>query len=355
MYDCIVVGAGLSGLVAANTLAQQLPGIRLLILEARGRAGGRILTVPTAVPGVYVDLGPTWVWPHQAHLQGLLHRLGLSTYPQYRVGAALFDQGRGSPPRRFDPDRAQEPAYRLNGGMHRLPRRLLAQLPSGSIAYGHVVRRIEEESASLRVSTRSGTHFRGRQVLVTLPPRLAATLAYDPPLPMPVVLAMQETQTWMGQAMKVGLVYDRPFWRDAGLSGLAVSYAGPVGQFHDATLPGEAAGALFGWLGNQSQARALSPQERREKVVAQAARLFGAPAAEPLDYVECNWRQEPFTSRGEPVPEVERPRYGSPLLQQAQLNGRLHWASTEVASVGGGYLEGAVYIGQEIAGRIAAV
>jgi len=352
-YDVIIVGAGLSGLVAALTLQQRAPGIRLLILEARARAGGRILTAPTAVSGVRIDLGPTWVWPHQAHVQSLLHRLALSTFPQYTTGAALFDQGMGAPARRFHPDWEQEPAYRINGGMHLLIRRLLQELGPGLIAYGQVVRRIEENADGLLVTTGPETSYRARQVLVTLPPRLAATLDYEPPLPLPVVLAMQETQTWMGQAMKVGLVYEQPFWRAAGLSGLTVSYVGPVGQFHDASPPGEPAGALFGWLGNQSEARDLSRKERRQQVVAQATRIFGEQAMDLLDYVECNWRREPFTSRGEPIAEIEHPEYGSPLLRAAQLNGRLHWASTEVSPVGGGYLEGAVYIGEEIAARVA--
>lgn len=353
-YDVIIVGGGLSGLVAAYTLQRRAPGARLLILEARARAGGRILTVPGAVSGVPIDLGPTWVWPHQTHVQALLHRLGLSTYPQYTEGAAVFDQGAGAPPQRFMTERVPEPAYRVTGGMSLVVRRLLAKISPGQVAFGQVVRRVEEEADTLTVRTRGGRRYRAHQLLITLPPRLAAAIEYEPPLPLSVVMALQETQTWMGQAMKVGLVYERPFWRSAGLSGMAVSYSGAVGQFHDATPPGNGAGALFGWLGNQSRARALAQDERRAAVVAQAVRLFGAEASAPLDFVECNWRLEPFTNGGNAIPEVEHPVYGSPLLQPAQMNGRLHWTSTEVAAVGGGYLEGAVYIGEEIARRITA-
>jgi monoamine oxidase len=42
-WDCIVVGAGMSGLCCASRLAQK--GHRVLVLEARNRIGGRIHTI----------------------------------------------------------------------------------------------------------------------------------------------------------------------------------------------------------------------------------------------------------------------------------------------------------------------
>jgi protoporphyrinogen oxidase len=40
----VVVGGGLAGLVAAYRIRERRPGIRLLLLEARERLGGRILS-----------------------------------------------------------------------------------------------------------------------------------------------------------------------------------------------------------------------------------------------------------------------------------------------------------------------
>jgi monoamine oxidase len=39
-YDCIVVGAGLAGLIAARNLQRQ--GHQVLVIEARNRYGGRM-------------------------------------------------------------------------------------------------------------------------------------------------------------------------------------------------------------------------------------------------------------------------------------------------------------------------
>jgi len=53
----LVVGAGIAGLTVANALAHA--GIECLVLEARGRIGGRLHTVNLA--GSPVDLGGSWI------------------------------------------------------------------------------------------------------------------------------------------------------------------------------------------------------------------------------------------------------------------------------------------------------
>ena len=104
MTDVLIIGAGLSGLAAAFTLREAAPALAVRLLEARERPGGRILTVQTAVPGVGLDLGPTWFWPGQEHIRALLAQLGLSTFPQYQEGAALFEADQTGPPQRFLPE-----------------------------------------------------------------------------------------------------------------------------------------------------------------------------------------------------------------------------------------------------------
>ena len=65
-----------------------------------------------------------------------------------------------------------------------------------------------------------------QQVIVAMPPALTARIDYEPLLP---VLRDQLTQRApMGTYAKVDVVYDKPFWREEGLTGQTVSLNGPV-------------------------------------------------------------------------------------------------------------------------------
>ena len=56
--EVVVVGAGLSGLIAAREILAA--GKEPVILEASDRVGGRILTAEP-IPGVPVELGAQWI------------------------------------------------------------------------------------------------------------------------------------------------------------------------------------------------------------------------------------------------------------------------------------------------------
>ncbi|MFS0906790.1 hypothetical protein AB3N02_27595 [Priestia aryabhattai] len=56
-----------------------------------------------------------------------------------------------------------------------------------------------------------------------------------------------------GQAKAVA-IYDRPFWRELGLSGFVSSWVGPLQEIHDAS-PDVGSGALFGFLGIPARMR----------------------------------------------------------------------------------------------------
>ena len=80
--DVIVVGAGFAGLSAARALAGA--GLKVVVLEARNRVGGRTHTVERS--GVTLDLGGQWIGPGQSHIAALADELGVDTYPQYDDG-----------------------------------------------------------------------------------------------------------------------------------------------------------------------------------------------------------------------------------------------------------------------------
>lgn len=81
--DVIVVGAGISGLIAARTVAAS--GKSVLVLEASDRVGGRVYD--RILPdGSVLELGAAFIGPTQDRLIALVDELGLRTFKQYHDG-----------------------------------------------------------------------------------------------------------------------------------------------------------------------------------------------------------------------------------------------------------------------------
>ncbi|MFN7898344.1 MAG: flavin monoamine oxidase family protein [Synechococcaceae cyanobacterium] len=85
--DVLIVGAGLSGLMAARRL--QAEGRTVRLLEARPRVGGRMHSSSTA-DGSVVDLGGQWGGATHHRFAALLQELGLARFPSYDDGQGVF-------------------------------------------------------------------------------------------------------------------------------------------------------------------------------------------------------------------------------------------------------------------------
>ncbi|WP_158241865.1 FAD-dependent oxidoreductase [Tabrizicola sp. TH137] len=95
--DVIVIGAGLAGLSAARQLLAQ--GVRVLVLEARGRAGGRVLSQRLRAGGV-IDLGAQFMGDAQRHVAALVEEAGLRRVAAAVAGEGIYLAGGDAVPRR---------------------------------------------------------------------------------------------------------------------------------------------------------------------------------------------------------------------------------------------------------------
>lgn len=86
--DVVIVGAGLSGMIAARTVLAA--GLQPLVLEADERVGGRILT-EEVIPGLPVELGAQWIGDTHHRMFALAEELGVQTYPQYDDGQTSYE------------------------------------------------------------------------------------------------------------------------------------------------------------------------------------------------------------------------------------------------------------------------
>jgi len=238
---------------------------------------------------------------------------------------------------------------RFVGGSQLLALRLADEL-GDAVALEEPVRRIEHSDSGVRLVTDEREVSAGAAV-VAIPPALCGRIVYDPPLP---AIRDQLTQRMpQGTVIKCMAVYERPFWREAGLSGQAMSSHGPVKVMFDNSPPDGTPGVLLGFLEGR-QARVLGewePDARRRAVVECFRRLFGPEAASPLDYVERVWAQEEWTRGcyGCYMPPGGWVSYGRALRAPV---GHIHWAGAETATVWNGYMDGAIQSGERAAAQV---
>jgi monoamine oxidase len=453
--DVVVVGAGLSGLTAARELVRG--GRSVVVLEARGRVGGRTLNHDLG-GGRVTEIGGQWIGPTQNRLAALAKDLGVDTFPTFPDGENVYyargerstfsDSGPlGSAPpdplalpdvvaaiARIDelaaavpvdapwtaPNAAEHDGMTLEtwlrqntgwasnesfrnlsavafeailgseardvsflftlfyvaaagdeqtagtferlfnvkggaqerrfaGGSQLLSLRLAAQL-GRRVLLRTPVRRIVRRGKGVSVES-DRLRVDARHVVVAVPPPLVSAIEFHPVLPPDRQALLQHLG--MGWMMKCEAVYDRPFWRDDGLNGQAVTDVGPVTAIFDNSPPDASVGVLLGFAAGD-QLRAWGPRpaaERRAAVLDVLARCFGPRVTSPRDYLEMNWVSERWT-RGGPV-GVTAPgallRHGPALRAPF---GPVHWAGTETSTYWNGYMEGAVRAGQRAAAEI---
>ena len=348
-----IVGAGLSGLYAGHLL-QRLGIHDYVLLEARAEFGGRIASVNAAGPSTSdtidrFDLGPTWFWPaYQRALHRLMDELGLAYFEQFESGDIMVERSSDEPPLRMPGYESSPTSMRLIGGMSTLIDALRRTLDPTRILTGQTVRQLcaTPTHIDLHSQDSSGrlTTWRAAQVLLALPPRLAAsTIAFAPALPQALTQQWRATATWMATQAKYIALYDSEFWRAQGLSGAARSVCGPLREIHDASMPGGSA-ALFGFFGIPAHVRKkVSTAALRQHCRAQLARLFGPQAAIPRLDVIKDWAQDPWTASVTDLDAMmDHAEAPVAIAASGPWQGRLIGIASEWSPHFPGYLAGAI-------------
>ncbi|RZS36894.1 monoamine oxidase [Herbihabitans rhizosphaerae] len=233
------------------------------------------------------------------------------------------------------------------GGAQQVAERLAARLP---VRLGTPATAIDWSEHGVEVAA-GGMTVRARRAVLAVPPPLAGRLMYRPALPPDRAHLTQRMP--MGSVIKVHVVYERPFWREAGLSGQAAGDSLPVGMVFDNCQEPDGPGVLVGFVdgAHAAEASRLDPERRRAMVIRCLATYFGAQAEHPIGYVERDWSTEPFSAGcygAFGVPGTLT-RYGKALRDPV---GPLHFAGTETATRWAGYMDGAIQSGRRAADEV---
>lgn len=439
--DVVVVGAGFAGLSAARALSRA--GLRAVVLEARDRVGGRVMTKSLPDAGTWVDLGGQWIGPTQDEIAALVSELGMETFPTWTRGENLVvSRGKtrrytGTIPRlspisllnvgwvqlALDRMSKQVPldapwsakkaaewdgktlgdwldrhvksrtarnlldagletvfatgardfsllhalfyihsgkdldmllgtdgaaqATRIVGGMQPVAEKLASSL---DVRLSCPVRRVVQDESGVTVHHEGGA-IEARHVVVAVPPKLVAEIAFEPEVEQRRRELVRKMP--MGAVIKCTAVYDRPFWRDQGLSGMVVSDEGPTHVVFDNSSPDKSVGVLMGFA-EADEARklgTLSEEARRDAATACFARHFGERARRPLAYADHVWEHDPWSGGcyGAFMPPGVWTSLGPSIRTP---HGRVHWAGTETATVWSGYIDGAISSGKRAADEI---
>ena len=235
------------------------------------------------------------------------------------------------------------------GGMGALCERLASQLgeavvlasPVRSITQDHDRVLVESERASVSA----------HRAIVAVPPALALGIEFSPALP-------EDRRSLYSRAVagvetKTLLVYERPFWRDEGLSGQSAEPGSPSEVTIDSSPDDAAFGVLASFTFGAVATRidALPDAERRAALLAALSARFGPRAASPVDVAETPWWREPW-SKGCSMAHFPTGLLTAvgPLLR-APL-GRIHWAGTETATESHGAVDGAIRSGERAAREV---
>jgi monoamine oxidase len=212
------------------------------------------------------------------------------------------------------------------------------------------VRAIETTSKSVTVKA-DGYEVQAKRAILAIPPVTVLPIDFSPALPSAKTKLLKAIKP--GNEWKWAAVYDRPFWRDQGLSGQAVSDVDPANSTFDNTPPSGSPGILFGFVGGAGSTAAKSQgiAAHQAALISNFVPLFGEEARNVTRFIESRWSEEQWT-KGCPVGHMGRNVMATVGPQLRKPVGTVHFAGTETADYWFGYMDGAVRSGERAAREV---
>jgi len=405
----LVVGAGLSGLVAATEVQSQ--GHEVVVLEARDRVGGRVFTLREGLAdGQYADVGAEIIYHSQDNIAYLCQRYGLELSDHFSLGTDVPDLIFGG--RRLDRDAASEIVGELRAAVRRVPpgryetvaqwlRRarvselaesLLAAIAQSTpasplrfadaqelnpdLTWGEGYRKIKGGNDMLPRAMAKGVDVRldrpvrvigwstsgvtvetdretlhADRVLVTVPGPLMSELGFDPVLPDAKVRA--HLQLRYGNGLRIIVQYaERDLVREAIGSGCFTDRV-PGFILEQTVHQGGDKIVVSGLAAGDAEPVSETDEQILDGVDSTMSSVAGRPLTRVFGYVK-SWTRDPWSRAVVRAPIGDQRESVLPLIA-APLDGRVFFAGEHTeARVGPGGMEGAIKSGYRVAKEILA-
>eukprot|EP00474_Spongospora_subterranea_P000293 CRZ00751.1 hypothetical protein [Spongospora subterranea] len=293
----IVIGAGISGLVAGQRLKAY--GYKVTILEARDRCGGRICTEPNGV-----DLSSNYV-------DYVSHNPLLQLIRDFEIALDLLIPIKANSSISCPPSSSPLSLSWLNGGHTTIISRLSSAL---DIQYNTVVRSVNHQISQVVVGISSGQHLYCDAVVSTIPPPVLTSglVLFQPPLSSTQMHGLAQVK--MATLNNVIVEFPHVFWPIDG----DVFTTSSGAQFH--SLARTAKLPILIHSTSDPTFESVDVDRAVSIVMSHLASDFTGALPEPVSAIRTAWLADEFS-------------FGAyPINSSLPVNGPMWWERTQIRS-----------------------
>lgn len=353
----IVIGAGMSGLVAAYELVRV--GHDVTILEARDRIGGRVLTIRSPFSNNhFAEGGAARIKPSHNLTLGYANHFNLNLDPFYATSGDYVNMSNGN--REIISNNTylntsygsilRNEYLKIRGGSDLLPHSFYnSSALNNKIYLGVPVTSIHQQNNNVTVQTSNGNQFIADRVLCTVPITVLNKIQFTPPLSPEKQTAMNGGYRY-APSTRVYMQFQNRFWENESLNGWGNSDI-PEEIWQPTWDLAGSTGIIMSYLRwtPAEEMDALNEEERINYILSRWENIFPGAASSLQSGISQSWAEEEWSKGAWASPTGSQDAALANHIGLAE--DRIHFAG-EHASDDHGWMQGALFSGLRAAAEI---
>ena len=356
--EVIIIGAGMSGLVAGYELTRA--GHDVIILEARNRVGGRVLTLREPFSdGHFAEAGAARIPPDHDLTLGYADHFGLTLVPFYPQSNYFVNAANGNQTLIPAIDYINDPPWggfpfdrkdfvKIRDGSDRLPQSFADHL-ADQIHLSTPVESIEQNADGVIVRVSGGTEFTADRALCTVPLPVLNRIQFTPSLSDEKIEAISGGYNY-APSTRVFMQFANRFWESDGLNGWG-NTDWPEEIWHPTWDREGIKGILMSYMyyGRADELDQMIEEDRIQQVLNRLDSVFPGVYDHLESGVSHSWALQEWSGGAWASPTGDQNEALAAHIGAAE--GRIHFAG-EHASDNHGWMQGALVSGLRAATEI---